>query len=79
MDEKGFLIGVSCTKKRVVSIEGLKSKRIIGASQDGNREFITLIVLRIGCVSVAIRRFGYFSCTGDTGVQLDREQLNKME
>jgi hypothetical protein len=26
-----------------VSLGGLKSKRIIGASQDGNREFITLI------------------------------------
>ena len=27
-----------------MSLRGLKSKRIIGASQDGNREFITLIV-----------------------------------
>ena len=43
VDEKGFLIGFSRTKKRIVSIEGLKSKRIAGASQDGNREFITLI------------------------------------
>jgi DDE superfamily endonuclease/Tc5 transposase DNA-binding domain len=43
VDEKGFLIGFSRTKKRVVSIEGLKSKRVAGASQDGNREFITLI------------------------------------
>jgi hypothetical protein len=42
-DEKGFLIGFSRTKKRVVSIEALKSKRVAGASQDGNREFITLI------------------------------------
>ena len=25
-------------------------------------------LLRIGCVVVAIRRFVYFSCTGDTGV-----------
>jgi DDE superfamily endonuclease/Tc5 transposase DNA-binding domain len=43
VDEKGFLIGFSRTKKRIVSVEGLKSKRIAGASQDGNREFITLI------------------------------------
>jgi hypothetical protein len=43
VDEKGFLLGFSRTKKRVVSIEGLKRKRIVGASQDGNREFITLI------------------------------------
>jgi hypothetical protein len=43
VDEKGFLIGFSRTKKRIVSLESLKSKRIAGASQDGNREFITLI------------------------------------
>ena len=43
VDEKGFLIGFSRTKKRIVAIEGLRSKRITGASQDGNREFITLI------------------------------------
>ena len=43
VDEKGFLIGFSRTKKRIVSLESLKEKRITGASQDGNREFITLI------------------------------------
>jgi Tc5 transposase DNA-binding domain len=50
VDEKGFLIGFSRTKKRVVSIEGLKSKRIAGASQDGNREFITLIASNCAAV-----------------------------
>src|ERR1700742_3895824 len=44
-DEKGFLIGISRSTKRIVSREALKSRRIIGASQDGNREFITLIAL----------------------------------
>ncbi len=29
--------------KRIISIEALKSKKLLGASQDGNREFITLI------------------------------------
>jgi hypothetical protein len=43
VDEKGFLIGLSRTQKRVVSLDSLKSKRIAGVSQDGNREFITLI------------------------------------
>jgi DDE superfamily endonuclease/Tc5 transposase DNA-binding domain len=43
VDEKGFLLGFSRTSKRVVSLEQLKSKRIAGASQDGSREFITLI------------------------------------
>ena len=42
-DEKGFLIGFSRTKKRVVSLESLLSKRVTGASHDGSREFITLI------------------------------------
>lgn len=40
-DEKGFMIGFSRTKKRIVSVQALKRKRIIGASHDGNREFIT--------------------------------------
>jgi hypothetical protein len=42
-DEKGFLIGLFKTSKRIVTIEHLKSKKIFGASQDGNREFISLI------------------------------------
>lgn len=44
VDEKGFLLGLSRTTKRVVSLESLKNKRLKGASQDGSREFITLIV-----------------------------------
>ena len=43
MDKKGFIQGISQTTKRVVAIESLRRKRIAGASQDGNREFITLI------------------------------------
>ena len=42
-DEKGFLIGLSKTSKRIVTVEHLLSKKILGASQDGNREFISLI------------------------------------
>jgi len=37
------LIGLSKSTKRIVSIEALKSKRLLGASQDGSREFTTLI------------------------------------
>ena len=39
MDEKGFLIGVLQKTKRVWS----KSTEIRGASQDGNREWITIV------------------------------------
>ncbi len=37
------MIGLSRSTKRVISVEALKSKRTARASQDGNREFITLI------------------------------------
>jgi hypothetical protein len=42
-NEKNFLISLSRSIKRVVFIKSLKRKRTIGASQDKNREFITLI------------------------------------
>jgi hypothetical protein len=40
-DEKGFLIGLSRSTKRIVALETLKSKRMLGASQDGSREFMS--------------------------------------
>jgi hypothetical protein len=43
VDEKGFLIGLSRATKRIISADALKSKRTTRASQDGSREFITLI------------------------------------
>ncbi|THC92492.1 hypothetical protein EYZ11_008030 [Aspergillus tanneri] len=42
-DEKGFQIGLSRSTKRVVTREALRRGKLLGASQDGNREFITLI------------------------------------
>ncbi|EDN07669.1 predicted protein [Histoplasma mississippiense (nom. inval.)] len=42
-DEKGFLLGLLQVVKRIVSIESLKSKRNKGVSQDGSREFISLL------------------------------------
>ena len=43
MDEKGFLIGVIMTMRRIVASAQLKSKKLLGASQDGSREFISLV------------------------------------
>ena len=43
MDEKGFLIGVLQKTKRVFDIDHFRSGKLIGAGQDGNREWITLI------------------------------------
>ncbi|XP_044715982.1 mariner-Tc1 transposon family protein [Hirsutella rhossiliensis] len=42
-DEKGFQIGLSRSAKRVAPRETLRRGKLVGASQDGNREFITLI------------------------------------
>jgi hypothetical protein len=46
-DEKGFLIGMSRTMKRIMSLEAYKSGRVTKNKQDGNREFISLLA----CVS----------------------------
>lgn len=43
-DEKCFLAGISRFKKRVVALGQLLTKQLLGSSQDGSREFITLIV-----------------------------------
>ena len=43
MDEKGFLMGICNTMKRIVSIKQLKSKKLLGASQDRSREFLSLL------------------------------------
>jgi hypothetical protein len=42
-DEKGFLIGLCHSMKRIVALQHLLSKKILGASQDGSREFISLL------------------------------------
>ena len=42
-DEKGFLIGLACALKRIFSIHALKSGKLMGAAQDGCREFISLL------------------------------------
>ena len=46
-DEKGFIIGMAAVTKRIMSKKAYESGRIRGASQDGNREFISLLA----CIS----------------------------
>ena len=43
MDEKGFLIGFLTMAKRVFTKASFERKRVLGAVQDGNREWITVI------------------------------------
>jgi hypothetical protein len=43
MDEKGFLLGVLQKARRVFNKEAYESGKLLGAGQDGNREWITLL------------------------------------
>ncbi|KJZ69051.1 hypothetical protein HIM_11562 [Hirsutella minnesotensis 3608] len=43
MDEKGFLLGVVNRTKRVFSLNQRKQGKLLGASQDGSRSWITLV------------------------------------
>ena len=43
MDEKGFLLGVINRTKRVFSLSVKKQGKLLGASQDGNRSWITFL------------------------------------
>jgi hypothetical protein len=42
-DEKDFLIGISRKCKRIIALTQLLMKQLINTSQNGSREFITLI------------------------------------
>jgi hypothetical protein len=42
-DEKGFIIDLAHAVKRIMTTDTLKSGRIMGASQDGSWEFISLL------------------------------------
>lgn len=44
MDEKGFIIGVLQKTKRVFTKADYERQRLLGAGQDGSREWITVIV-----------------------------------
>ena len=43
-DEKGFLIRMVSVIQRIITFEALLSSRITYISQDGSREFISLLV-----------------------------------
>jgi hypothetical protein len=51
-DEKGFLIGLGQTLKRIMTLAALKSGQVTKSKQDGSREFISILayVLAIGKV-----------------------------
>jgi hypothetical protein len=43
MDEKGFLLGVINRTKRVFDVNAKRQGKLLGASQDGNRSWITFL------------------------------------
>jgi hypothetical protein len=43
MDEKGFMLGKMNKRVRIFNREAVKKGRVIGFSQDGNREWITIL------------------------------------
>jgi hypothetical protein len=43
-DEKGFLIRIARTLKRIITKELYNNRKIKGVAQDGSREFISLLV-----------------------------------
>ena len=45
MDEKGFLIGFLLKARRIVSKKAFEAGRIKHVSQDGSREWITVLVI----------------------------------
>jgi hypothetical protein len=46
-DEKGFIIGMASATRRIMTREALERGRITGASQDGCREFVSILA----CIS----------------------------
>ena len=43
-DEKGFMIGVGIIIAQVMTLKEMRSREIIGASQDRNRKWVLLLV-----------------------------------
>lgn len=43
MDEKGFILKVMNKQRRIFSKDSFNKGRILGATQDGNREWITVL------------------------------------
>jgi hypothetical protein len=42
-DEKGFLLGMAQSMKRIMTLDAYRKGLIMGASQDGSREFLSLL------------------------------------
>jgi hypothetical protein len=75
-DEKGFLIGLGRTLKRIMTLAALKSGWVMKSKQDGSREFISILA----CVSVIGKAIPpLFLYCGESGDLLDTwvDNVNK--
>lgn len=68
MDEKGFAIGVLNKSKRTFSREAFEAKRVTAATQDGNREWVS--VLACNCADGSTIPLGIIFASGSGDVQL---------
>ena len=64
-DEKGFIIGVGQAVKRIMTREELRSGEIIGASQDGNGEWVSLLAAICAVANVIPPALVYQGESGD--------------
>ena len=64
-DEKSFMIGVGQAVKRILTRDKLHSCEIIGASQDGNREWVSLLATIFALADVILLALIYQEEFGD--------------
>lgn len=64
-DEKRFMIGVGQAVKRILTREELRSGEIIGASQDRNREWVSLLAAIFALANVVPPALIYQGDSGD--------------
>lgn len=64
-DEKGFMIGVGQAVKHILTRDKLQSREIIGASQDGNREWVSLLATICTLADVILPALIYQEESGD--------------
>jgi hypothetical protein len=77
MDEKGFLLGKATKAKRIFPRDLRSSRKLLGAGQDGSREWITVVVTICGDGATLPPLLIYDSTSGsiqDSWVQLSRTQ-----
>lgn len=64
-DEKRFMIKDDITSTQIISLEEMRSEEIIGISQDGNKEWILLLIAIYVIIIKILFYFIYWKELGD--------------